>query len=118
MKKLLTNLIIYGGALLLCPTHSRAEPYTLSYSLVDSNHGTPKGSRAPKRPLVMDLEGHILTVPSLVIGYTLMLESEDGEVYTYYIIDTTFQIPKELSGEYSLIISDGSSMYQGMIELK
>lgn len=34
MKKLITNLMIYGGALLLCPIHSRAEPYTLSYSLV------------------------------------------------------------------------------------
>lgn len=57
-----------GGALLLCPTHSRAEPYTLSYSLVGTNRGTITGSRSPKCPLVVDLEGHILTVPSLVIG--------------------------------------------------
>ncbi len=118
MKKLLTNLIIYGGALLLCPTLSRAEPYTLSYSLVDSNHGIFKGSRAPKRPLVVDLVGHTLTVPSQVIGNTLTLENEDGEVYTYYIIDTTFQIPQELSGEYTINISDGNSMYQGVIDIE
>ena len=34
MKKLLTNLIIFWGALLLCPIHSRAESYTLLYSLI------------------------------------------------------------------------------------
>lgn len=118
MKQTLMNLIIYGGALLLCPAHSRAEPYTLSYSLVGTNRGTITGSRSPKCPLVVDLGGHTLTLPSQVIGNTLTLENEDGEVYTYYIIDTTFQIPEELSGEYSLKISDGNSMYQGMIELK
>lgn len=118
MKQTLMNLIIYGGALLLCPTHSRAEPYTLLYSLVPSAQGFFKGSRTPKRPLVVDLVGHTLTLPSQVIGNTLTLENEDGEVHTYYIIDTTFQIPEELSGEYSLKISDGNSMYQGVIELK
>ena len=117
MKHLLF-IIICGGALLLCPALSRAAPYTLSYSLVAPGHKFPKGSRAPKRPLVVDLVGHTLTLPSQVIGNTLTLESEEGDVYTYYIIDTTFQIPKELSGEYSLKISDGNSMYQGMIELK
>ena len=117
MKHLLF-IIICGGALLLCPALSRAAPYTLSYSLVAPGHKFPKGSRAPKRPLVVDLVGHTLTLPSQVIGNTLTLESEEGDVYTYYIIDTTFQIPKELSGEYSLKISDGNSMYQGVIELK
>lgn len=107
-----------GGALLLCPIHTRAEPYTLSYSLDYPGQVRSKGSRSIKRPLVVDLVGHTLTLPSQVIGNTLTLENEDGEVYTYYIIDTTFQIPEELSGEYSLKISDGNSMYQGMIELK
>ena len=117
MKKLLTSLIIYGGALLLCPIHSRAEPYTLWYSLDEPTHGTLKGSRAPKRPLVIDLVGHTLTLPSQVIGNTLTLENEDGEVYTYYIVDMAFQIPKELSGGYTITISDGNSMYQGLINV-
>ena len=117
MKHLLF-IIICGGALLLCPIHTRAESYTLSYSLDYPGQVRSKGSRSIKRPLVVDLVGHTLTLPSQVIGNTLTLENEDGEVYTYYIIDTTFQIPEELSGEYSLKISDGNSMYQGMIELK
>ena len=117
MKQTLMNLIIYGGALLLCPTHSRAEPYTLSYSLVGTNRGTITGSKSPKRPLVMDLEGHILTVPSLVIGNTLTLQNEDGEVYTYNIIGSSFELPQELSGNYQITISDGNIMYHGTIEL-
>lgn len=107
-----------GGAIFIFPTLSRADPYILSYSLVYPNQIHKPGSRSPKCPLVVDLVDHTLTLPSQVIGNTLTLENEDGEVYTYYIIDTTFQIPEELSGEYSLKISDGNCMYQGMIEIK
>ena len=117
MKHLLF-IIICGGALLLCPIHTRAEPYTLSYSLVYPGQVRSKGSRSIKRPLVVDLVGHTLTLPSSVIGNTLTLESEDGEVYTYYIINTVISLPPELCGEYSLKISDGNSMYQGIIKLK
>ena len=109
MKQFIMNLMICGVALFLCSSHTRAEPYTLSYSLVDPNHGTYRGSKSPKRPLV--------SLPSLVIGNTLTLESDVGEVYTYYITDTTFQIPQELSGEYTITIFDGNCMYQGMIEI-
>lgn len=111
-------LLILGGAIFIFPTLSRADSYILSYSLVYPNQIHKPGSRSPKCPLVVDLVDHTLTLPSQVIGNTLTLESEEGDVYTYYIIDTTFQIPEELSGEYSLKISDGNSMYQGMIELK
>ena len=117
MKHLITLLILLG-ATFLSPSHSRADPYTLSYSLVDPNRQGKPVNRLPKRPLVVDLVGHTLTLPSQVIGNTLTLENEDGEVYTYYIVDMAFQIPEELSGEYSLKISDGNSMYQGIIELK
>lgn len=117
MKQFIMNLMICGVALFLYSSHTRAEPYSLSYSLVDSNHGTYRGSKSPKRPLVVDLVGHTLSLPSLVIGNTLTLESDVGEVYTYYITDTTFQIPQELSGEYTITIFDGNCMYQGMIEI-
>ena len=87
------------------------------YSLVPSAQGFIKGSRAPKRPLVVDLVGHTLTLPSQVIGNTLTLENEDGEVYTYYIIGSSFELPQELSGNYQITISDGNIMYHGTIEL-
>lgn len=82
MKKI-EILLILCGAIFLSPTYSRAESYTLFYGLVNPNQmGKPVG-RAPKRPLVVDLVGHTLTVPTQVVGYTLILESEEGEVYTY-----------------------------------
>ena len=116
MKHLITLLILLG-ATFLSPSHSRANPYTLSYSLVDPNRLGKPVNRLPKRPLVVDLVGHTLTLPSQVIGNTLTLENEDGEVYTYYIVDMAFQIPKELSVGYTITISDGNSMYQGLINV-
>lgn len=114
MKHLLF-LIICGGTLLLCPIYTRAEPYTLLYSLVHPGQLRSKGSRSIKRPLVVDLVGHTLAVPSQLVGYTLTLESEDGKVYTYYIIDATLQVPEDLSGEYKITISDRNSKYEGII---
>ena len=114
MKHLLF-FIICGGALLLCPIHTRAEPYTLSYSLDYPGQVRSKGSRSIKRPLVVDLVGHTLTVPSQVIGYTLTLVGGDGAIYSFDVIDTTCKIPQELSGSYELTITDGSNKYQGII---
>ena len=116
MKHLLF-LIICGGTLLLCPIHTGAEPYTLSYSLVHPGQLRSKGSRSIKRPLVVDLVGHTLTVPSQVIGYTLTLERGDGEVYTCYIAGTTFHISQELSGIYKITISEKDCNYQGILEI-
>lgn len=103
--------------MLLCPIHTSAEPYTLSYSLVHPGQLRSKGSRSIKRPLVVDLVGHTLTVPSQVIGYTLTLERGDGEVYTCYIAGTTFHISQELSGIYKITISDKDCNYQGILEI-
>lgn len=103
-----------GGALFLCPILSKAEPYALSHS----NRGAFRGSKAPQRPLIIDVTNNILTVPNQVVGYTLTLEGEDNDVYTYYIIDTTLTLPQELCGKYTITISDGNSMYQGYINIK
>ena len=117
MNRLLFTLIC-GGALFLCPLYSRAEPYELLYGVVSTNQKGLQGSRTVKRPLVVDLVDHTLTLPSLVTGYTLTLESEDGEVYTYDITGTTFEIPLELSGNLKVMISDGISFYQGMLKIE
>ena len=85
MKKVIVTLIC-GGALFICPTLSQAKPYDLSYCLVSKLQDRPRGSKSVKRPLAIDLTDRILTVPSQVEGYTLTLESEEGVVYTYYII--------------------------------
>lgn len=114
MNRLLLTLIS-GGALFLSPLHSRAEPYELLYGVVSTTQKALQGSRSVKRPLVVDLVDHTLTVPSQVEGYMLTLESEEGEVYTYHMTGTTLEIPQELSGDYQLSITNGSVMYKGII---
>lgn len=116
MNRLLLTLLC-GGALLWYPLYSRAESYELNYSIIGTNQKNLPGSRSPKCPLVVDLIGHTLTVPSQVIGYTLKLESGEGDVYTYYITGVTLEIPQELDGNYQITISDENSMYYGAIEL-
>ena len=115
MKKL--ALLIIGGALFSSPIHSRADPYYLICNVVDPGKKIPKPSKAPKRPLVVDLVDYTLTLPKQVTGYTLELANEEGEVYTYYIIDTVFTIPQELNGTLGITISNGETTYQGTIEV-
>ena len=115
MKKL--ALLMIGGALLSSPIHSRADPYYLTCNVVDPERKFPRPSKAPKHPLAVDLVDHTLTLPKQVMGYTLELVNEEGEVYTYYIIDTVFTIPQELDGTLDITISNGESTYQGTIEV-
>lgn len=79
------------------------------------NQKANKGTRSISHPLIVDLVNHTLTVPKHVIGYTLILESENGETCTYIITDTVFILPQELSGHYQLSISNDSIMYKGSI---
>lgn len=113
IKHYVTNLMICGGAIFLCPAHTTAEPYTLS----SANQKHLSGSKAPKRPLVIDLTDNTFTFPNQVVGCTLTLEGEAGSVYTYYIIDTTFTLPQKLSGEYSITVSDGNNTYRGIVNI-
>lgn len=107
-----------GGAMLLCPSITRAEPYSLAYSSSGANQKHLNGSKAPKRHLIIDVTNNILTVPNQVVGYSLTLEGEDNDVYTNYIINTTFTLPQELCGKYTITIFDGNSTYQGYINIK
>lgn len=117
MKQLVINLIVCGGALFIHPALSKAESYILSYSLVANSYGTIRGSKAPKRPLVIDLTDNTFTFPNQVVGCTFTLEGEAGSVYNYYIIDTTFTLPQKLSGEYSITVSDGNNTYRGIVNI-
>lgn len=116
MKKLI--IAFMWGALLLSPLHSKAEPYYLSYSLVSSNQTKNKSSKSPRHPLVVDLEGHTLTVPDQVVGYTITLESESGDVNTFIMMGNRFEIPEELSGVFEITFSNNDMAYSGTIEIK
>lgn len=115
MRRLALLMIV--GALLSSPIQSRAAPYYLTCNLVDPGKKNPRPSKSPKRPLVVELVEHTLTLPEQVIGCTLELKNEEGEVDTYFITDTVFTIPQELDGTLGITISNGESIYQGTIEV-
>ena len=116
MKKVFVTFIC-GGLLLLVPLYSRAESYKLQWSLVSSNHKNLGGHRLPKRPLVVDLEGHTLTVPCQVIGYTLTLEDGNGGIFTCKIESSQVTVPDGLLGEFIISIFKTDSLYSGVINV-
>lgn len=112
-----SNIINSFWAIFLYPIHSRAELCSLSYSLVNPNQKGNPASRSPKRPLIIDLEGHTLTVPSQVIGYTLTLEDGNGCIFTCKIESSQVTIPDGLLGEYVISIFKADSLYSGVINV-
>ena len=113
MKKVIYLLLI-GGTILMCPYQSKAEPYYVTRSFDNNHQGISSGSKAPARPLCIDITAHVITVPEQLVGYTLTL-SDGEESYTYYITGTTQSVPQEISGEYELTITNGNICYQGDI---
>lgn len=115
MKKYI--LVLFGGAMLFWANPTNARPYYLYCNIHNNMQKGNKGSKAPKRPLCVDLTGNLMTVPSQVLGYTLTLMGEGGKVYTYVISSDTIVLPKNLVGEFDLQISNGNEIYSGEISM-
>ena len=116
MKKVFVTFIC-GGLLLLVPLYSRAESYKLQCCLVSSNHKNLGGGRTAKNSLVVDLIDHTLAVPSQVVGFTLILESMNGDTYIYSQVGTIFQIPHEMGGVFKLVLRNDDMVYEGFIKI-
>lgn len=94
----------------------KAESYYLARSFDHHHQSIPSNSKAPARPVCIDITANVITVPKQLVGYTLTL-SNGEDCCTYYIIDTTLSIPQGISGEYELTITNGSVSYQGDVEI-
>lgn len=114
MKKVIYFLLI-GGAIIYSH-RSKAEPYYLSRTGIYVGQGNHNGSKAPARPLCIDITANVITVPEQLVGYTLTL-SNGEDCYTYIISDPTLYIPQGISGEYELTITNGNVCYQGEVEI-
>lgn len=114
MKKIVYILLI-GGALLLSPFQTRAKTYHLSCNGIKPGQGNTSISKAPARPLCIDVTNNIFTVPERLIGYTLIISNEE-ETYTYYITSNTFSIPESLDGYYDITFTNGNVSYQREIK--
>ena len=84
---------------------TNAKPYYLHCNIDSKGQSTRNGSRMPKRPLCVDLTENLMTVPNQVLGYTLTLVGEDGAIYTYVLSSKAIVLPKNLVGEFDLLIA-------------
>lgn len=116
MKK--NIIVLIGGALFLCFTSTSARPYYLYSSIEHIAQKATQGSRMPKRPLNVDLSGHILTIPNQLIGYGLILKDKDGEiVYCHILFNNSIVLPDFLEGEFSIQITNGRTSYKGELSI-
>lgn len=115
MKKFI--FILFGGAMLFWANPTNAKPYYLYCNIYNNMQKGNKGSKAPKRPLCVDLTDNLLTTPRQVLGYTLTLMNDEGEVYTYILSSNTIVLPKNLVGEFDLKITNGTEIYSGEISM-
>lgn len=115
MKKYI--LILFGGAMLFWANPTVAMSYYLYSSIDYNNQLSTRGSRMPKRPLSIDLTDQVITVPNQVLGYTLTLVCENGEVYAYILSSNTITIPDNLEGKFELQITNGTVTYTGKLYL-
>lgn len=115
MKKYI--LVLFLGAMLFVTSPTIAKSYCLYNGIDNNDQKTHNGSRMPKRPLSFDLTGQVITVPNQVLGYTLTLVGENGEVYAYILSSNTIILPENLEGEFELQITNGTATYTGKLYL-
>ena len=96
---------------------AEAKSYYLYSSFDYSAQKGNNGSKMPKRPLSVDLTNQVITVPGLVLGYTLALKGENGEAYTCILSSNTIILPEDLEGEFELQITNGTATYTGRLYL-
>ena len=80
-----------------------------------------KNPKAPVRPPYVTLDDHTLYIWSQHGGYTLtMYDDNDNVVYQTYVTAGTQMVclPSTLSGSYTLLLSDDTYLYTGMIDLE
>ena len=113
MKKYI--LILFLGAMLFGANPMEAKSYYLYSSIGGKEQNTHNGSRMLKRPLSIDVSNQVITVPNQVLGYTLTIEGEEGEVYASVLLGNTIILSENLEGEFEFQITNGTTTYTGKL---
>ena len=104
------------------PPPTSGDQINLSVSIVDPYGGLGNGHpKSPVQPPYVTLDDHTLYIWSQHGGYTLtLLGDNDAVVYqTYVAAGVQFaDLPSTLSGSYTLLLSDDTYLYTGMIDLE
>lgn len=109
MKKYI--LLTIWGAMFLYGLPTIAKPYYLHSSIGNNGQKVAKGSKAPKRPLYVDLTDNTLTIPSSTMGYTLVFKDREEVLYICIITNNTIVLPFENLENFELLIIGNNNTY-------
>jgi hypothetical protein len=99
------------------------EGEVVDLTAIYKDHNGTLGPRPPKGPVqvpYVTLDDHTLYIWSQHNGYTLTLyDDNDTVVYQSYVAPGTqmVSLPTTLSGSYTLLLSDDTYLYTGVIDL-
>ena len=100
------------------------EGEVVDLTAIYKDHNGTLGPRPPKGPVqvpYVTLDDHTLYIWSQYSGYTLtLLDSNDTVDYQSYVAPGVQYdvLPATLSGSYTLILSDDTYLYTGVIDLE
>lgn len=85
---------------------------------INNDKHTQNGSRVPKRSLCVDCTNNVLTVPEHLLGYTLTVTDEEGNVYSCFLTSNVISLPSYLVGELDILLTSGNHTFRGIIDAK
>lgn len=74
------------------------------------------GSRVPRRPLRVDYTNNVLTVPELLVGYTLTITDKEGNEISCLLTSNVLTLPSSFVGELDIFLTDGNQTFYGIID--
>lgn len=108
---------IIGGAIILYSLSIEARAYYLYCSnMVYNTQKGNNGSRVPRRPLRVDYTNNVLTVPELLVDYTLTITDKEGNEISCLLTSNVLTLPSSFVGELDIFFTDGNQTFYGIID--
>ncbi len=121
MEKLLVSICALTLPLTASSQQNQGQQIDLQVGIVFPGGVLGGGHKGPVQPPYVTLDDHTLYIWSQHGGYTLtLLDDNDTVVYQTYVAagEQFADLPSTLSGSYTLVLSDDTYMFTGMIDLE
>lgn len=108
-----------GGYFYFVLYQSCLRPYYLCYCAgVENGQKENLGSRIPKRSLYVDYANYVLTIPDQLLGYTLTVTDEKGDVFSCFVTSNVISLPSNFVGDLEILFTSGNHTFKGIIDTK
>ncbi|CDA58169.1 unknown [Prevotella sp. CAG:604] len=113
------NRLLLGGVLLFCTLPIMSKAYYLCYCAgIENGQKENLGSRIPKRSLYVDYTNYVLTIPDQLLGYTLTVTDEKGDVFSCFVTSNVISLPSNFVGDLEILFTSGNHTFKGIIDAK